>query len=131
VAGIKVDFSNVRSTHSEEVLGVGAPRTRKVLSSLSRISDDPEKLAGIKSYIKEEMLKGKVRTLYPYSLNALLGFGSDGITIPYTKGLHIGFVKIPLASESHGAGYLSVSCLSEPFSLRNPECYHHFHIFVE
>jgi hypothetical protein len=130
VAGIKVDFSNVPSKHSKEVMGSGAPRTRKVLSSLSRISDDPEKLAGIKSYIREEMLEGKIHTFYPYSLNALLGLGSDGITIPYTKGLHIGFVKIPLSSEPDGGGYLSVSCLSERFSLRNPECYHHFHIFV-
>ena len=130
VSGDKIDFSKIQSQHSNEVLGPDAPPTRKIVTPLSQISDDPEKVAKIKSYIRKEMLQGKVYTFYPYSFHALLGLG-DGLTIPYTKDLKIGYVKVPIGSNEDDFAYLSLSCLSGPATLRNPKCYHHFHMFVK
>ena len=131
IADAKVDFSNVPSRYSKEVMAPDAPRTRKITNPLARISNDPEKVRRIKSYIREEMLQGKIYSFYPYSLNALLGVGTDGLTIPYTKPLTISYVKVPIGADQNDVGYLSLTCLSEPFLLRNPECYHHFHMFVK
>lgn len=133
IGGISVDFSNVPSKYSNEVLGPGTSRTRKIANSMSRIADDPDRGATMKQYVRKEMLAGKVFTLYPYSLNALWGLGTDGITIPYTKirNFPVAFVQVPVGSGQDDIGYLSISCLSEPVSLRNPECYHHFHVFVQ
>jgi hypothetical protein len=130
IAAAKVEFSNVSSKYSKEVLESGTPRTRKITTAISHIADDSAKVVKIKRYILEEMLAGKVYTLYPYSLNALLGYGTDGVTIPYTKKLHQGYVKVPTGSGPDDVAYLSVACLSEKYSLRNPGCFHHFHMFV-
>lgn len=131
IVGAKVDFSRTPSKYSNEVLAPGRPRTRAITTAISHIADDSEKVVKIKRYIREEMLAGKVYTLYLYSLNALLGYGSDGVTIPYAKKLYQGYAKVPTGSGQEDVAYLSVACLSEQYSLRNPECFHHFHMFVK
>jgi hypothetical protein len=131
LTGAKIDFSNTLSKYAEQVFGPDKPKTRKIVNSLSRLADDPSKVAAIKTYIKEEMLRGKVYTWYPYSLNRLLGLGTDGVTIPYTQPLKGGFEKIPYGTGPEDVVYLNVVCTSEPLSLRNPECYHHFHMYAK
>ena len=130
ITGEKIDFSNVPSKHSSEVLGQDKPRTRKIVNSLSRLAEDPAKIAAIKDYIKHEMFRGKVYNFYPYSLNAVLGIGTDGLTIPYSQPLKGGFVKVPSGGSLDDLLYLNVVCTSEPLSLHNPECYHHFHMYA-
>ena len=130
ITGAKIDFSNAPSKYSNEVLGPGASRTRKIVNSLSRLAEDPAKVDAIKAYIRHEMFGGKVFILYPYSLNALLGLGTDGLTIPYTQPLKGGFVKVPFGRSQDDVLYLNVVCTSEPLSLHNPECYHHFHMYA-
>ena len=129
--GTKIDFRNAPSKYADQVLGPDKPKTRKIVTSLSPLADDSTKVAAIKTYIKEEMLRGKVYTWYPYSQNFLLGLGTDGIHIPYTQPLKGGFERVSYGSGSEDFVYLNVMCTSDPLSLRNPECYHHFHMYAK
>ncbi len=130
VAKEKIDFSSVQTAHSAEVLAPGAPRMRKIKNSLSWVADNPEASKHIRDYVRLETLKGKVYGLYPYSRHFLMGAGTDGVTIPLTKPLTVGTVEIPVGASREDVALLSVTCASKPHSLRNPECYHHFHMFT-
>ena len=131
ITGAKIDFSEIVSKHSPEVLGPDTPRTRKITNSLSHLVDSTEKVTRIKEYIRGEMRQGKLYSpLYSLTWNRLLGSGSDGLSIPYTTPLIVNGVKIPFGENSDDVGFLSVACESEPISLRNPRCYHHFHVFT-
>jgi hypothetical protein len=130
ITGTELDFSKTPSKYSSEVLGPNKPRLRKIVNSLSRLADAPDKVAEIKNYIHEKMIKGKVSTFYLYSLNRVLGNGSDGLTIPFTKPLTGDFQKIAYGPDPNDVVYLNVMCTSKPISLRNPACYHLFHMFA-
>jgi hypothetical protein len=130
ITGIKMDFSETPSKYSSEVLGPNKPRLRKIVNSLSPLADAPAKVAEIKNYIHKEMIKGKVYSFYLYSLNRMLGNGSDGLTIPFTKPLTGSFEKIAYGPDPNDVVYLNVMCTSKPVSLRNPACYHQFHMFA-
>jgi hypothetical protein len=131
IAGVKINFSGVPTKHSAEVLSPNAPRTRKINNSLSRLADDATQTARIKEYVQKEMLEGKVYSWYPYSVNRLFGRGTDGVTISYTKPLKGGFERVPFGPNPEDVVYLNVACTSEPLSLRNPECFHHFHMYAK
>lgn len=131
LTGAKIDFSQAVSKYGAEVLGADKPRTRRIVTPLSKLADDPPHIARIKSIIREKMFQGKIYTWYPYSLNRLFGMGTDGFTIPYTKPLKGGFEKIQYGLQEDEVVYLNVVCTSEPLSLSNAECYHHFHMYVQ
>jgi len=130
LTGTKIDFSQAVSKHGAEVLGADKPRTRKIVTPLSKLADDPAQVARIKNIIRGEMFLGKLYTWQPYSLNRLLGLGTDGVNIPYTTPLKGGFEKIQYGLQEDEVVYLNVVCTSEPLSLRNAECYHHFHMYA-
>ena len=131
ISGKNMDFTKVPSKHGGEVLGPGTPRTRKIDTALSHWANDQEAIMRIKSFIRGEMLAGKVYGWYPYSVHALMGMGTDGLTIPYTKPLTGGTQPVPFGPRPEDVVHLTMVCSSLPISLRNPECYHHFHMFVK
>jgi hypothetical protein len=128
ISGRPHDFSRTPTKYWD--LDPNAPRTRKIVNSLSYIADRPATVAEIKRLILEKEIKGKVFAFFPYSYYLPIS-GTDGLTVPYTRPLKSGFEQIPFGAGRDDVVYLFVSCTSPPLTLDNPECYHFQHVFVK
>ncbi|MGH6661256.1 MAG: SGNH/GDSL hydrolase family protein, partial [Rhodospirillales bacterium] len=85
VVGLTIDFSRAPSPHGDEVLfRPGAPMTRPIRNSLSRLADDGDAVVNLRRniYLKEQ---GKAFARYPVGLAAAFGLGGDGLSIDLTK----------------------------------------------
>lgn len=133
ISGIDVDFTNYKSKYSDEMLSEFSLPTRVVDTPLSRMTNNKEYMDNIREYILQETLKGKLYNNYrSYALNAIINPRDDGITPPYYKHLVIKVQKIPFGpNKEKDFVVLPLTCSSEPVTLRNPDCYYHFHLFAK
>jgi len=140
ITGKRLDFSTIETQHSDMVTGSSKPNLRQIRTSVSYLSESPERINSIKSFIKNKMWEGRIFSTYPYSWNMLTGKGSDGLETPPTEPHSGTFVNVPYGADENEYVKLNIVCLLKEvpiedqvsdWNLTNPECKHYFHIYAK
>ncbi len=130
MTGKSFDFKNVRTRYSDLVYGVNKENTRLVQTSVTHVADNPDRTERIREFIRATEHEAKVFRQKSYALQLIIDTDIDGINVPYSRRLYAGFQDIPFDSGPSDVAFLTVSCTTKPTSLRNPDCYHFYHMFI-
>lgn len=130
VIGEHDNFFDLETKYSSEVLGPSSSRTRKISNSTSRFIDKPEQLAYVRDFVLQKLIKARVFRKELWVLDRLKKTGVDGVSIPYSQKFTTGWEEIQYMDGDDNKVYLNLSCSTLPYTLENPDCYTHFHFYI-
>lgn len=130
-AGQHTNYMAYKTPLSDAVFGESKPRTRLVETSTSYFVKDRELLDHIFRRTVDRMASARRWRLRPWFLDVLFGTGNDGIAIPYGEGIVGDFIPFKYGGGSTDVAYMNILCADQPTALSNPDCYTHFHLYVD